>query len=90
MKQRYQQNPAAEVAPLGQGLMILEPKERKFCALNPTSSLIWARLAEPASLDQLEKHIYEHFHDVSESQASEDVRAIVQEMTLLGIVVPVV
>jgi hypothetical protein len=88
--QRYQQNSAVETAPLGQGLIVLEPKARKFCALNATSSLIWWRLQEPASPEQLAEHLSESFHGVSKSEALRDVNAIIQEMTSLGIVISVV
>jgi hypothetical protein len=89
MTQRYQQNPAAETAPMGAGLVVLEPKDRKFCALNATSSLIWARLKEPASLEQLAKHIVDNFQGVKEQEALKDAAAIVEEMTSLAIVIPV-
>ena len=86
MNQLYQRNPAAETAPLGKGLMVLEPAARKFCALNYTSLLIWKRLEEPASVEQLVRHIIENFQGVSEEEASRDVAAILREMTTLGIV----
>lgn len=70
--------------------MVLEPNARKFCALNPTSTLIWARLQEPASPEQLAEHISDHFQGVSKEDALRDVQGIIQEMTSLGIVVPVV
>ena len=90
MTQRFQQNPAAEIAPLGQGLMVLEPKSRKFCALNATSSLIWEKLSEPTTAEQLAEHLVEHFQGVDGSDAIQDVRATVEEMTALGIVIAVV
>lgn len=90
MTQLYKQNPAAETAPLGQGLMVLEPKARKFCALNATSGLVWAKLHEPASVEQLANHIVENYQGVSEAEALKDVQAIITEMTSLGIVVALV
>jgi hypothetical protein len=90
MTQLYKQNPAAETAPLGQGLVVLEPKTRKFCALNATSSLIWSRLNEPASEEQLAKHIVNSYQGISEADALRDVRTILEEMTALGIVISVV
>lgn len=89
MTQSYQRNSAAETAPLGQGLVVLEPGARKFCALNATSSLIWARLQEPASVEQLAKDIVDNYEDISEPEAFRDVESIIQDMTALGIVVPV-
>lgn len=86
---RYRQNPAAEAAPLEQGLMVLEPGSRKFCALNETSSLLWARLGEPASTDELAQYIVDHFQGVTLAQARGDVESLVAEMTSLGIVVAV-
>lgn len=86
---RYQQNPAAEAAPLEQGLMILEPQNRKFCALNRTSTLLWAELREPASAEELAERIVDHFQGVTHSQALHDVETILTQMQSLGIVVPV-
>lgn len=90
MTQRYQQNSKAETAPLEHGLMVLEPVSRKFCALNFASCVIWARLQEPASPEQLAQHIMDTFQGVSEDEALRDVQAIIKEMTSLGIVVVVV
>ncbi len=86
---RYQQNPAAEAAPLEQGLMVLEPVNRKFCALNRTSTLVWSELAQPASAEQLADRIVDEFQGVTRSEALRDVQAIITEMTSLGIVVAV-
>ena len=90
MTQLYKRNPAAETAPLGKGLMVLEPKERKFCALNATSSLIWATLQEAVSAEQLAKQIVASYQGVGEDEALRDVRSIIDRMTSLGIVIPVV
>ena len=89
MTRLYKRNPAAETAPLGKGLMVLEPKERKFCALNATSSLIWAKLHEAVSAEQLAKHIAASYQGIDEADALRDVRAIIDEMTSLGIVISV-
>ncbi|APV48484.1 hypothetical protein BWI17_01545 [Betaproteobacteria bacterium GR16-43] len=86
---RYQQNAAAEAAPLDRGLMVLEPESRRFCALNPTSTLLWSRLAQPATAEQLAEFMVGHFQGVSQADALKDVRAIIDEMAAAGIVVPV-
>jgi len=88
MTRLYKRNPAAETAPLGKGLMVLEPKERKFCALNATSSLIWAKLDEAVSAEQLAKHVVASYQGIEEADALRDVRAMIDEMTSLGIVIP--
>jgi len=86
----YKQNPAVETAPLGPGLMLLEPKSRKFCALNATSSWIWTHLQEPTSAKQLAKKIVDYCQGVTEPDALNDVHAIIEELTKLGMVVQVV
>ena len=88
MTQLYKRNPAAETAPLGKGLMVLEPKERRFCALNATSSLIWAKLNEAVSEEQLATHIVSNYQGIGEADALRDVREIIAEMSSLGIVIP--
>jgi hypothetical protein len=57
--------------------MVLEPKERKFCALNATSSLIWAKLHEAVSAEQLAKHIVASIKGLKKRDALRDVRAII-------------
>ena len=89
MTQLYKQNPAAETAPMGAGLVVLEPKERKFCALNGTSTLIWNQLQEPRSIEQLARHISDNYQGITELEAIRDVEAILSEMTSLAIVIPV-
>jgi len=89
MTQLYQQNPAAETAPMGAGLVVLEPNGRKFCALNATSTLIWTRLKEPASVEQLAQHIVDNYQGINEPDARRDAEVILQEMTALAIVIPV-
>jgi len=74
---------------MGQGIVVLEPKERKFCALNATSSLIWERLKEPASIDQLAKHIVDSYQGINEADARKDTEAILAEMTSLAIVISI-
>lgn len=87
--QFYKQNPAAEIAPLGQGLVILEPGARKFCALNATSRIIWTHLKEPASLEQIIEHVLVNFQNVTADAARRDVEQILGEMADLGIVLKV-
>jgi len=89
MTQLYKQNPAAETAPMGAGLVVLEPDTRKFCALNGTSTLIWGHLKEPQSVDQLVKHLVASYQGVTEEDATRDVEAILNEMITLAIVISV-
>ncbi len=89
MIQRYQQNSDIEVAPLEAGLMLLEPKNRKFCALNSTSSFVWSCLEVPTSEQQLAEGLSQNFREVTAAAALVDVHSIIQEMTELGVVVPV-
>jgi len=85
---RYQRNSAAETAPLDRGVVVLEPKSRKFCALNQTSNLIWSSLEWPTSAEQLAELLAERFEGVTPSEALRDVQAIIEEMISVGIVLP--
>ena len=69
--------------------MVLEPQANKFCALNQTSSAIWARLKEPASAEELAQHLTEEFQGVTSNDALQDVNLIIAEMASLGILVSV-
>jgi len=87
MDRRYQQNPAIEAATLEQGLMLLEPEARKFCALNATSSLIWSKLEQASSTSQIAEAVTSSFSGISSTEALSDVEAIVMEMAALGLVI---
>ena len=89
MTQLYKQNPAAEIAPLGQGLVVLEPHSRKFFALNGSARVVWERLKEPASVDQVADHLLSVFEGVTADSARQDVAAIVGEMAALGVVLKI-
>jgi hypothetical protein len=51
--------------------------------------LIWAKLHEPVSAEQLATHIVEQYQGIEEADALQDVRAIIAEMSTLGIVISV-
>lgn len=69
--------------------MVLEPAQRKFCALNRTSTLLWSELSEPVSPAQLADRLVDHFHGVTHAEALRDVEGLLEEMKSLGIVLAV-
>jgi len=69
--------------------MVLEPESHKFCALNGTSHWIWLAMEEPASSEELAEQVTKGFGGVTVDQALQDVHAILEKMTSVGIVVTV-
>jgi hypothetical protein len=89
MSTRYRRSPSVEVAPLQQELILYHPGANRFCLLNATAALVWERLAEPATLDELATAICASFAGVDRPTAERDVRAALQELETLTVIEPV-
>jgi len=76
---RYQQNPTVEVAPLGDGVILLDPETNQFSVLNETASAIWTRVAQPATSDEIVAEIRTQFEEVSGKVVS-DVEETLRQM----------
>lgn len=66
--------------------LIVVPKKRLSHHLNETATVLWDRLAEPRSLDELAAELERGF-EVDAARAREDARAHLDEMVSLGLVV---
>ena len=76
---RYQQNPTVEVAPLEDGMILLDPETNQFSVLNPTASAIWTSVAQPATSDEVVAEIRARFDQVERGVLS-DVEQTLNQM----------
>lgn len=76
---RYQQIPTVEVAPLGDGVILLDPETNQFSVLNETASAIWTRVAQPATSEEIVAEIRTRFEEVSGKVVS-DVEETLRQM----------
>jgi len=87
MNRRFQQNPKVEAATLNDEVILFEPTAVKFFLLNPTSTFVWNSLSTPTALEPLAEAVCTHFDDVALGDALRDVRATLDEMVAMSLVV---
>lgn len=76
---RYQQCPTVEVAPLNDGVILLDPETNQFSVLNETASAIWTSVAQPATSEEIIAEIRMKFEEVSGKVVS-DVEETLRQM----------
>jgi len=80
MSDRYQQRAAIEAAPLEDGMILLDPETNEFSVLNQTASAVWARVAQPATSEEIATEIAAQFAEVTAAAARSDVEAALRQM----------
>ena len=76
---RYQQIPTVEAAPLEDGVILLDPETNQFSVLNQTAAAIWAKVAQPATSQEIIDDIRSRFEEVGGGVVS-DVEGTLREM----------
>ena len=87
MDRTFQRNTSVEAAPLNEETILLDPATSKFFMLNHTSAFIWERLATPASAESIAGEICQSYDKVALADALKDVRAALDEMLAMGLIV---
>jgi hypothetical protein len=87
MNPTFHRNQQIESAPLNEEAILLDPATSKFFMLNSTSSFIWEHLSTPSTPESLANEICMFFDNVTPENALKDVRAALDEMRSLGLVV---
>jgi hypothetical protein len=82
----FTRNERVESAPLENESILYNPDNKQFVKLNATTALIWDRLGDGASMDDIATFLCDHFAGVSPEQAIEDARGALDEMSRLGLV----
>jgi hypothetical protein len=80
MSVRYQQDAAVEAASLQDEVILFHPEINQFCILNHTASVIWSRLAQPATGEEIAAEISVRFAGVTEVDALHDVEEALRQM----------
>jgi hypothetical protein len=80
MGARYQQNAVVEAVSLQDEVILFQPELNQFCILNHTASVIWARLAQPATSEEISTEVRVQFADVTEDDALHDVEQALRQM----------
>jgi hypothetical protein len=76
---RYQQCSTVEAAPLEDGMILLDPETNQFSVLNQTAAAIWARVAQPATSEEIVAELNARFEEVGGGVLS-DVEETLRQM----------
>ena len=87
MNRTFVRNQRIEAAPLNEEAILFDPTSSKFFMLNRTSSFLWERLSTPATAESLAGDICKSFDNIAEADALIDVRATLDEMLSMELVV---
>jgi len=85
MGARFQQHAAVEAAPLEDEVILFHPDVNQFCVLNRASSVIWARLEQPATAEEVAAEVCARF-EVTEPVALRDVERALGQMVDFGVI----
>jgi Coenzyme PQQ synthesis protein D (PqqD) len=81
MSVQYRQNPAVEAASLQDETILLNPETNQFCILNHTASVIWSKVGQPATSEEIAAEVAARFADVSQGDALRDVEEALRQLT---------
>ena len=72
-------------ADIGNELVALEPEAGNCFGFNEVATVVWRKLAEPKSFDELRDSLVADY-DVSAEQCSTELKALLDEMKAQGLV----
>ena len=72
-------------ADIGNELVALEPEAGNCFGFNEVATVVWRKLAEPRSFDELRDSLVADY-DVSTEQCSTELKALLDEMKAQGLV----
>jgi hypothetical protein len=82
----YSRNPAIEASAMKTESLLFDPGTNKFCLLNETAALVWERLGEPMTAEQLADAVCDAFDGVERSLAESDVRDLLRQLQDLAFI----
>ena len=65
---------------------LVNPAGTELVTLNPTGTVVWEALAEPAELDHVVTSLVDACDDVDRAVAAADAKALLDELAGLGLV----
>jgi|RhiMetdeSRZDD1v2_1073273.scaffolds.fasta_scaffold28334_10 coenzyme PQQ synthesis protein D (PqqD) len=82
----FQRNVQIEMSPVGDEIILFDPKATRFLLLNRTSSFLWQQLEKPKTVEELTADVCRSFGGAVSSQVLGDVERALQEMQALELV----
>lgn len=82
----FQRNSQIEMSPVGDEIILFDPKATRFLLLNRTSSFLWQQLEKPKTVEELTVDVCKSFEGAVSSQVLGDVERALQEMQALELV----
>jgi hypothetical protein len=89
MSVRFVRGTGIEMAPMKDETVLFNPTNNKFCVLNRTAALIWARLESPQTVGEIVSALRERFQGADQAQVERDVQSALQELGNIECVVNV-
>jgi hypothetical protein len=80
MSRKYQQDTAVEAEYLQDEMILFHPQSNQFYILNHTASVIWSRLAQPATTEEIAAEISTQFAGVTAVDALQGAEQALQQM----------
>jgi PqqD family protein of HPr-rel-A system len=87
MSTAYRKNAKVEESAMKAESLLFDPASNQFCMLNETAALLWQRLEQPATVEQLADAVCEAFDGVERDQARRDVETLLRRLDDLKLVV---
>ncbi|MEO8635453.1 MAG: HPr-rel-A system PqqD family peptide chaperone [Gemmatimonadales bacterium] len=84
----YRRNASIEASPMQGESLLFDPSTNRFCLLNGTAALVWDRLAQPATVEQLAAELCLRFDVPEPARVEQDVRAALERFTELALIAP--
>lgn len=66
--------------------MLFNASTKKFCVLNSSAAVVWQRLEEPRTADELAGALRQHFSTNGASSVEQDVQAVLSQLESLDLV----
>jgi hypothetical protein len=85
----YQQTSQVEFEQMGGETVLLNVTTSKFCLLNRSAAVVWNELKEPQTLGSIAAALCRSFQGVSEQQAENDTREILEQLHSQGFIVSI-
>jgi hypothetical protein len=82
----FQRNSRIESAPFDKESILFNPDTKQFVKLNHTTAIIWERLRNGATADEVAAELCEKFNGIVAEQAKADANVALEEMSGLGLI----
>jgi len=82
---RYRRNPTIEAAPTQDETILFNPTANRFCLLNRSAAVLWEKLEQPRTMDELTAALCEAY-EIDAARAGDDVRDAVKSLEELELI----